>query len=305
MPSSLSSILDGTRNGKKMTDEGRLAIALRDALQLPPQVDLQTLAHELRLSILEVDCDSFDGALLRSNNQSSGRILVKGAIREAGRKRFTIAHEIGHFILHREQQISCSSSDIERWGSDREDPERQADNFASELLLPSPEVLNQIGNRWPSFQLVTSIADFFGTTLTATARKYCDIATQACALVWSVDGKIRWMHPSPRFIHWVGVGQDLSSGTFAAQVFEGKSAPGEMQEVAAEEWISSAHLLQDAVIWEQSIPMPFYRGCLSLLWAKREIVNLDYERDELLEELDPKEFTHERTNWPGKSKRRR
>jgi hypothetical protein len=54
-----------------------------------------------------------------------------------------------------------------------------------------------------------------------------------------------------------------------------------------------------------SLRMPFYRGCLSLLWAKREIVNLDYERDGLLEELDPKEFIHERTNWPGKSKRRR
>ena len=287
-----------------MTDEGRLAIALRDALQLPPQVDLEALAHELQLSILEVDCDSFDGALLRGNNQPSGRILVKSAIREAGRKRFTIAHELGHFVLHREQRISCSSDDIERWESDRADPERQADNFASELLLPSTEVLKQIGNRWPSFQLVNSIAEVFATSLTATARRYCDVASQACALVWSVGGKIRWMHPSPRFIHWVPVGQDISSGTFASQAFEGKSIPGEMEEVAAAEWISSSHLLQDAVIWEQSIPMPFYQGCLTLLWAKREIVNLDYERDELLEELDPKEFTHERTNWPGKSKRR-
>jgi hypothetical protein len=287
-----------------MTDEGRLALALRDALQLPSRVDLQALAQELGLSISEVDCDSFDGALLRGNNRPLGRILVKSAIREIGRKRFTVAHEIGHFMLHREQQISCSSMDIERWGSEREDPERQADNFASELLLPSREVLKQVGDNWPSFQLITSVAEFFGTTLTATARKYCDVASQACALVWSVNREIRWMHPSPRFIHWVPVGQEISSGTFAAQVFEGKATPGEMQEVAAGEWISSSYLLQDAVIWEQSVPMPSYRGCLSLLWAKREIVNLDHERDELLEELDPKEFTHERTKWPGKSKRR-
>lgn len=71
-----------------------------------------------------------------------------------------------------------------------------------------------------------------------------------------------------------------------------------MQEVTAEEWISSNHLLQDARIWERSIPIAFYRECL---WAKREIVNPDYARERLLEELNPREFTHERTSWPGKA----
>jgi hypothetical protein len=64
-------------------------------------------------------------------------------------------------------------------------------------MLPSEEMRQQIGNEWPSFQLVTSLAEHFGTNLTTTARKYCDVAPQKCAVVWSVEGKIRWMHPSP------------------------------------------------------------------------------------------------------------
>jgi Zn-dependent peptidase ImmA (M78 family) len=53
-------------------------------------------------------------------------------MREAGRKRFTVAHEIGHFILHRENQISCLPAEIARWENNGESPERQADSFASE-----------------------------------------------------------------------------------------------------------------------------------------------------------------------------
>jgi len=88
------------------------AQALRETLQLPSHVDLNELARELKLSVIEAESDSFDGALLCSRNRLSGRILVKRSMREVGRKRFTIAHEIGHFILHRENQISCLPSDL-------------------------------------------------------------------------------------------------------------------------------------------------------------------------------------------------
>ena len=98
-----------------ITDESQLALALRETLCIPPCVDLNELARSLKLSVFEVATDSFDGALLCSRNRLSGRILVNAAMREEGRKRFTIAHEIGHFILHREREISCLPSDIARW----------------------------------------------------------------------------------------------------------------------------------------------------------------------------------------------
>lgn len=288
-----------------ITEEGQLALALRDRLDLPQCVDLQELARVLRLGVFEVRTDSFDGALLCSRNRLSGRILVNAAMREEGRKRFTIAHEIGHFIIHRDRQISCLPSDIARWEDTRANPERQADSFASELLLPSVEVLKKIGDQWPSFQLVISLAEFFGASLTATARKYCELVPQECAAVWSVDGIIKWMHPASRFRHWITTGSELSSGTVARQILDGGTFPAGMQEVPAQAWISSFYLPDGASVWEESRSMPFYKGCLSLLWAKREIRYRDPAQDQLLHEMDPKEFTHERTMWPTKGKRRR
>ena len=274
------------------------AIAVREQFTIQGKTDCVELARQLGLSVREVDSQGFDGALVRSASEMKGIIYVKQTMREQTRKRFTIAHEIGHFILHCGQSLSCGSTDIEAWKGDQSDPERQADEFASELLLPSVEVLNQIGSQWPSFQLVGAIADHFCVSLTATARKYCDVAPQDCAVVWSVDGIIRWMHPSSRFNHWIPVGEKLGVDSFAAGALAGKVIPQEMQEVAAEEWISSNWLVDNAVICEQTIPMPHYKGCLSLLWAKRQIENRPTEEDELLPELDPDGFTLRRKRWP-------
>lgn len=284
--------------------EAYLALALRESLRLHPRPDLNQLARELNLLVVEADTESFDGALICGRNRLSGRIIVKKTMREDGRKRFTIAHEIGHFIIHRERQISCLPADIARWENTGENPERQADNFASELLLPSPEVIKQIGDASPSFQLIISLADYFGTTLTATGRKYCEISPYECAIVWSVDGKVRWMHPSGRFRHWVCIGRDLSETTIARKMLDGDHILTGMHEVPAEAWISDYRLPDGAAIWEESHTMPFYGGCLTLLWARREIRYRDSAQDELLHELDPQEFTHERTFWPTKGKRR-
>jgi hypothetical protein len=67
-----------------------------------------------------------------------------------GRYRFTVAHEIGHWCLHREyirtetiedlfdQPISCKPTVVCRASRAKEPIEWQADTFASTLLMPAP-----------------------------------------------------------------------------------------------------------------------------------------------------------------------
>ena len=281
-----------------MTEEGLIALALREQLQLPPQVDLESLCRELHLEIVEVPSASFDGALLRSASGRVGRILVKKSIREQGRKRFTVAHEIGHVLLHPQDSRSCSSADIESWRSQEISPERQADLFASELLLPSAAVEHRVGKKWPSFEVISDIAEHFGSSLTAAARKFCDVATQSCAVVWSEGGKIRWIHRSGRFAYWIPVGSSLGFGSLASRIFENKPCPNTLEEVHAEDWITSSWLIDGALISEQTIAMPNYGACLTLLWAKRDLENRPSEADELLRELEPEEFSLNRKRWP-------
>jgi len=57
-----------------------------------------------------------------------GRAIVLNGSADAGRRRFTIAHEIGHFVLHAE-----NGGAIHEAGRGEE---READAFAAELLMP-------------------------------------------------------------------------------------------------------------------------------------------------------------------------
>ena len=118
-----------------------VAIELRRRLQIKGALRFDDITKPLGLSVKEVDSDGFDGALVRRSSGVGGRILVKRDIREPGRKRFTAAHEIGHYLLHKDaDSMSCGAKDIANWTNVEANPEHEADEFASELLLPSAEM---------------------------------------------------------------------------------------------------------------------------------------------------------------------
>jgi Zn-dependent peptidase ImmA (M78 family) len=82
------------------------------------------------------------------------------------RKRFTIAHELGHFVYHRSEYVSSGTSIPDQifFRDDRTNPiEREANEFAANLLMPVDKFnayidagLNTVGALADKFQLSTS-----------------------------------------------------------------------------------------------------------------------------------------------------
>jgi Zn-dependent peptidase ImmA (M78 family) len=64
--------------------------------------------------------------------------VYERAISGSGRDRFTIAHEIGHYIMHRPGSIALARSHNFEKIPPFKDPEWQANTFAGELLAPPP-----------------------------------------------------------------------------------------------------------------------------------------------------------------------
>ena len=59
----------------------------------------------------------------------------------APRRRFTVAHEIGHHLLHSDgAAVLCRPADVETAHGDERAREREANRFAAELLMPEPMV---------------------------------------------------------------------------------------------------------------------------------------------------------------------
>lgn len=63
--------------------------------------------------------------------------VYENAIRGSGRDRFTIAHEIGHYFLHKPGTVALARIENGESVVTYRDPEWQANAFAGELLIPA------------------------------------------------------------------------------------------------------------------------------------------------------------------------
>ena len=140
------------------------------------------------------DLEGFEGMLAANKARSKWLILFNEAISSAGRKRFTIAHEFGHYILHRHQQdqFECGDDDIETGDGNQRDIEKDADLFASTLLMPLDDFRKQVSGQQISFDLLGHCADRYGVSLTAAALRWIEIAERRAVLVASRDDYLLW-----------------------------------------------------------------------------------------------------------------
>lgn len=107
-----------------------------------PPIDVNRIAKKLGIEIRrEAFEDEVSGLLYRDGKRS---IIAVNSLHHRNRQRFTTAHEIGHFILHKTQvHIDKGFSVVLRdpASSQAVDPEEiEANQFAAELLMPEDMV---------------------------------------------------------------------------------------------------------------------------------------------------------------------
>jgi len=284
-----------------VTPAANLANYVADKFVKTAPPDLTALCRDLGLRIREVPAKGFDGALIRSKVGQKGIVAVKASIFETSRKRFTIAHEIGHFIIphHRDLGNICEDKKIESFDSQLNQAEIEANEFAAELLLPSALLRKRFDLSEFSLPQISAVAADFGTSLTATTRSFLTLTDLPCAMVWSVTNSARWFVRSDSFRFFLPLAELPANGSFAARIFRGESAPAELAPVRADAWLNRQDAEQITTLLEHSISLPNYDAVLTLLWAyKAELLPSGSGREALLEDLDPEDFTLNRRRWP-------
>jgi Zn-dependent peptidase ImmA (M78 family) len=226
---------------------------------------LTEIAGEFGIDVIYRPAESFDGALLRIRDAQRGCIVINSRIREESRKRFTLAHEIGHFVLPGQQEVSapCKQQRIENWDADLYRPELEANRFAAEILMPRG-LMDQFVQSEPSLESIRSIAQLCGTSLTASAVRLIALTPHRVAVVWSQNQNILWSKLSEGFVRWIRKGQ-VRENSFAAQCYRKQSVPDQLAPVPASAWLYEKGLREGAQIWEQSVGLKNYGAVLSLL----------------------------------------
>lgn len=122
--------------------------------------------------------------------------------------RFTLAHELGHYFIpsHRQGLIS---GDLKPHGSinyitnqSAWQIERDADAFASVLLMPTRSFKEFIKGRSFNFGVIEDLAARYNVSKSAAALRYVGIGHTPIMVVYAVDGKIRWISRSESFPFW-------------------------------------------------------------------------------------------------------
>jgi len=122
---------------------------------------------------------------------------------ESPRARFTVGHELGHYFID-EHRNALASGLTPAHGSQCEFEsdlrvEREADHFASHLLMPSLEFDRMARHHNVGLASILAIAKHFGTSVTSTAIRYVQAEIVPCVVVkWSAtEFQWQWISTEP------------------------------------------------------------------------------------------------------------
>ena len=228
------------------------------------------------LGVFEIEVqpfDGFEGMLLTDARRSVGSILANNTNGDR-RARFTIAHELGHFLLERhvlngDDGFQCRSADL-RAADPRSDDrhkrqEAEANLFAAHLLAPL-HLFDRHMQPDPSLNDAARSALALDISLEVALRRMIDLRDELLAAIWSINGTIRYSIKHKDFPFLVPRRTDqLPKDTLAArQVAARRTGTSKMLDAPPRRWVDR----DNYELFEQ---IRLGRGghAVTLLWAKQ------------------------------------
>jgi Zn-dependent peptidase ImmA (M78 family) len=183
--------------------ERLIGVILKHHSQWKPPVPIEDFARTVGIEdFKDLDADTFEGALMTDPEKTRGIILVKAGA-EPNRRRFTIGHELGHFLIpsHKGNR-QCTATDLRetRRETIHQRQEAEANRFSAGLLMPKPwfvRDMQALGEADVSH--IQRLVDDYHVSLEACANRYVELTTDTCAVVFSKDGVIRYTRRSTDF----------------------------------------------------------------------------------------------------------
>jgi hypothetical protein len=215
----------------------------------PEEIDLEAIAYHVGARVRFRPLCGCEAHILGHNGHA---IITVKHDSSPPRKRFSIAHELGHWRFHRGKALVCRVDEYRP--RDGQSPEKVADSYAADLLMPRylfeprAQVLKNA-----TFGSINGLAKTFKTSLTATAIRLANLdCVPAFVIGHSPKGR-KWFARAPSVPrHWFPR-DDLDARSFAFGVqFGGRPDDQASRKVNADVWFDRAGASR-FVVREQTI----------------------------------------------------
>jgi hypothetical protein len=199
----------------------------------PQEIDLEAIAFHLGARVRYRKLEGCEARIIGCNDAAIITIDEDCSYR---RKRFSLVHEIGHWTHHKGQTLVCRVE--ESRPQDRMSPERVANSYAADLLMP--RYLFQPAARAHAkltFKAVKALAGIFHTSLPATAIRLVEGDHSPALLVCHSRQGRKWFTRAPSVPERCFPKEVLDAESFAFGVLYGSNADDPTpRKIGAEAW---------------------------------------------------------------------
>jgi hypothetical protein len=199
----------------------------------PDDIDLEPIAYHIGCQVRYRSLDGCEACILGAGDRAIITITTRTI---KARRRFSLGHELGHWHYHRGRSSICRPDDIGNQTHSPLHPERIADNYAADLLLPrylfEPRL---IGAARPSFATVEQLATQFRTSITATALRFVEFTPSVMLICHALKGR-KWFKPSKDIPSRWFPRDDLDADSYAFDILNGEEDRSRIVKIGADAW---------------------------------------------------------------------
>lgn len=232
----------------------------------PEEIDLFAIAQFCKAHVIEEVLDGIEGRIIGNTNEAFITINSNSTF---ARKRFSIGHELGHWMYDRGKPFfNCAKKDMRKWDIRKfSDPEVRANRYSADLLLPKSMFVPIARGKPITFNSVRELMVKFQSSLTATAIRLVELGSYPSMLICTENGVRKWFcrnHIVPEFVWPI---QNLSKESLAIDLLKGTES-FKKGTVSADSWVTTVGSDEYEVV-EDSIKIG-NETILSIVWWKNE-----------------------------------
>lgn len=220
--------------------------------------------------------DNADGKIIRGEKRTI--IKVNSSIPYPARIRFIIAHELGHFFLHKKLELHTDNSKTLNWFNLENQAKRglqefEANDFASEFLMPENKFRDFVYGKYFSPDLIKELSIRFKTSLTSIVYRLITLDICPLFVVFIANGIVKYWLKSSDLRCWVedltklpppedSVAREYINADYDF-VYTGNE---KAQEISRSTWFKLNENQEDSDFLEYCIPTKQYKTIISIIW---------------------------------------
>lgn len=242
-------------------------------------ISLTDIAIFLGAIVIEEPMYLADGKIIKGRNQTI--IKINSNIFTKAKKRFALAHEIGHLLLHDTLDLHNDNPNSMNWfqhfenQAKRGKQEYEANDFAAELLMPEKIFRKEFQNKRFTPDLLKELSQRFQTSITSVVFRVLKLDLYPICIVYIHRGEVKYWLKSPdlqvyiKNINHLPPPEDSVAREYMDANYEYLYRGEEKaQEIYRSTWFELSGKQKDNKFFEYCIPYKTHKMLLSVIWEE-------------------------------------